>query len=109
MTKTGIVYINNEPAGTLSRRNKEYVFRYNDAYFNNPIKKALSVTLPKKQQEYVSSELFPFFFNMLSEGINKSIQCRQLQIDENDYFSLLMATAGNETIGAVSVKPEEGK
>ena len=41
---------------------------------------------------------------MLSEGVNRKLQCSQLQIDENDYFGLLLATGGNETIGAVSVK-----
>ena len=40
---------------------------------------------------------------MLSEGVNRKLQCRHLQIDENDYFGLLLATSGTETIGAVSV------
>ena len=44
---------------------------------------------------------------MLSEGVNRKLQCRQLQIDENDYFGLLLATGGTETIGAVSVKPNK--
>jgi HipA-like protein len=108
MADKGIVYVNNEPAGTLSREGKDYVFRYDSAYYNNPQKKAISLTLPKTQQEYRSAELFPFFFNMLSEGVNRTLQCRQMQIDENDHFSLLLATAGRETIGAVSVRPETG-
>ena len=103
---TGIVYINSERAGTITRNGKEYVFRYDNEYYNNPEKKAISVTLPKTQQQYRSLELFPFFFNMLSEGVNRKLQCRQLRIDENDYFSLLLATGGTETIGAVSVRPE---
>lgn len=109
MAMQGIVYLNNEPAGVIIREGKEYIFRYNDEYFNNPQKKAISVTLPKTQQEYRAPQLFPFFFNMLSEGVNRKLQCRQLQIDENDYFSLLLATGGNETIGAVSVKPATEK
>ena len=102
----GIIYVNNERAGTITRSGNEYIFRYDDEYFINPEKKAISVTLPKTQQQYRSIELFPFFFNMLSEGVNRKLQCRQLQIDENDYFGLLLATGGKETIGAVSVKPE---
>jgi len=104
MSKTGIVLVNNEEAGTLFLEGREYVFRYNDEYFNNSNKKAISVTLPKTKLEYKSKELFPFFFNMLSEGVNRKLQCRQLKIDENDYFELLLATGGTETIGAVSVK-----
>ncbi len=103
MSKEGIVYVNNEVAGNINYQDGFYIFKYNDAYFNNSQKKAISVTLPKTQQEYKSKTLFPFFFNMLSEGVNRKLQCRHLQIDENDYFGLLLATSGTETIGAVSV------
>lgn len=104
MAARGIVYVNNEVAGTLTREENEYIFCYSDTYFTNSQKKAISVTLPKTQQEYRSKELFPFFFNMLSEGVNRNLQCRQLKIDENDYFGLLLATASIETIGAVRVE-----
>lgn len=104
MAKEGIVFVNDEVAGNISYHDNQYVFKYRDDYFNNSQKKAISVTLPKTQQEYQSKTLFPFFFNMLSEGVNRKLQCRQLQIDEDDYFGLLLATGGNETIGAVSVK-----
>lgn len=105
MADKGIVYINDEAVGMITKEGKSYFFKYDDAYFNNPQKKAISVTLPKIKQAYKSSELFPFFFNMLSEGVNRKLQCRQLKIDENDYFGLLLATGSSETIGAVSVKP----
>lgn len=104
MAREGTVFVNDEVAGNISYRESQYIFKYSDDYFNNSLKKAISVTLPKTQQEYQSKTLFPFFFNMLSEGVNRKLQCRQLQIDENDYFGLLLATGGNETIGAVSVK-----
>jgi serine/threonine-protein kinase HipA len=48
--------------------------------------------------------LFAFFQGLLAEGINKDIQCRLLKIDENDDFLRLLQTAGNDTIGAVTVK-----
>ncbi|HYC87060.1 MAG TPA: HipA N-terminal domain-containing protein [Chryseosolibacter sp.] len=103
--KDAIVYRNNQPAGRLILTDDgTYLFRYDDAYFLDPTKPAISLTLPKKKQEYESKFLFPFFFNMLSEGDNKKLQCRQLQIDENDNFSLLLATAESDTIGAVTVK-----
>ena len=41
---------------------------------------------------------------MLSEGVNKKLQCRQLKIDENDFFNLLLETGNKEVIGAVYVK-----
>ena len=85
------------------------MFKYDDKYYNDPNKPAISLTLPKSQKEYCSDFLFPFFFNMLSEGVNRKLQSTQLQIDENDNFGLLMATAQYDTIGAITVKPIEAK
>lgn len=99
------VYENHILAGTLEQTDKgEFVFRYDDLYFADAGKRAISLTLPKEKQEYRSPVLFPFFFNMLSEGANKRIQCLEYKIDERDHFGLLLATANRDTIGAVTVK-----
>lgn len=103
--KDAIVYRNQELAGRLTQTDSGgYIFRYEDTYFQNPSRQSISLTLSKKNQEYESDNLFPFFSNMLSEGVNRRLQCRQLQIDENDDFSLLLATAETDTIGAVTIK-----
>ena len=81
-----------------------YAFRYDDAYFKDPGKPAISLTLPKSQQEYHSGSMFPFFSNMVAEGTNLAIQVRYLKIDERDILSLLGATAKNDTIGTVTLK-----
>lgn len=100
------IYQNGQLSGTLIQNNRNsYTFRYDDIWFADDELPAISLTLPKTQKEFHSKYLFPFFFNMLSEGINKKLQCRQFKIDENDYFSLLIATATDETIGAITVKP----
>jgi len=100
------IYRNGILAGTLKEENrKHYIFRYDDNYFNDSNKPPISLTLPKTQQEYSSSYLFPFFFNMLSEGVNRKLQSTQLKIDEDDNFGLLGATAQHDTIGAITVKP----
>jgi HipA-like protein len=100
------IYRNGILAGLLIEENrKKYIFRYNETYFiddNNP---AISLTLPKTQREYNSEFLFPFFFNMLSEGVNRKLQSLQLKIDEGDNFGLLAATAQYDTIGAITVNP----
>lgn len=102
------VYRNGLYAGTLTEESrKSYSFLYDDAYFRDTSKPAISLTLPKTQQEYHSEYLFPFFFNMLSEGENRKLQSTQLRIDEEDHFGLLMATAQHDTIGAVTVRPIE--
>lgn len=100
------VYRNEILSGTLTELNhNSYTFRYDDSYFLDPNKPAISLTLPKSQIEYKSEFLFPFFFNMLSEGVNRQLQCIHLRIDEKDSFGLLLATAQNDTIGAITVKP----
>lgn len=99
------VYDKNVLAGLLIQTdNDNYIFRYDDAYYMDSTKHAISLTLPKTQQEYHSNVLFPFFFNMLSEGANKRIQCHVYKIDERDYFGLLLATASKDTIGTIIIK-----
>jgi HipA-like protein len=100
------VYRNGELVGTLTESDhKNYVFRYDDAWFTNSSKPAVSLTLPKDKQEFCGDCLFPFFFNMLSEGSNKKLQNIQLKIDENDSFGLLLATAQYDTVGAITIEP----
>lgn len=100
------IYRNGTLVGTLTEETRQrYIFRYNDNYFTDASKPAISLTLPKTQKEYSSEFLFPFFFNMLSEGVNRKLQSTQLKIDEADSFGLLAATAQYDTIGAVTVRP----
>lgn len=99
------VHRNGILAGILTEtENGEFVFTYNTLYFNDETLPGISLTLPKKQLEYTSKHLFPFFFNMLSEGTNRAVQSKQLKIDENDFFGLLLATAQYDTIGAITVR-----
>ena len=100
------VYRNGILAGFLTEEDrKNYLFKYEDNYFADSTKPAISLTLPKTQQEYKSEFLFPFFYNMLSEGVNRKLQSTQLKIDEEDNFGLLTATAQYDTIGAITIKP----
>jgi len=80
-----------------------FVFRYHDDWFNATEKPAISLTLPKTQQEYHSKYLFAFFYNMLPEGSNKQTVCFENRIDTKDHFGLLMTTAKHDTIGAVKI------
>ena len=99
------VFTNGVLAGTLSETDDgKYIFKYDDAYLLDSRNRAISLSLPKRKEAFVADELFPFFYNMLSEGANKALQCMTLKIDENDAFGLLLATADNDTIGAITVK-----
>jgi len=99
------VYANKILAGTLTENNDgSFTFRYDDDYFSNPTCSSVSLTLPKSQQEYYSETFFPFFFNVLSEGVNKQVQTRKFKIDKKDAFGLLMATAQNDVIGVITIE-----
>ena len=103
MRKATVLY-KKEAAGALAQNDDgSFVFRYFDTWFANPLKPSISLTLAKTQKEYYSQNLFPFFYNMLPEGSNKQLVCWQNRIDEKDDFGLLLITAENDTIGAVSV------
>lgn len=102
----GAVYNNGELAGYLERNTDgKYVFSYEDGYFARVTSPSISLTLPKTRQTYQSDTMFAFFHGLLSEGVNKDIQCRLLRIDEKDDFTRLLQTAGDDTIGAITIKP----
>lgn len=104
--RAAVVYRNKMLAGTLIEENRNsYLFRYDLHYFEDKNAPAISLTLPKTQTEYRSAYLFPFFSNLLSEGVNRHLQSIQLKIDETDDFGLLLATAQYDTIGAITVQP----
>jgi serine/threonine-protein kinase HipA len=99
------VYRDGVLAGTLIEKNRNsFVFRYNEAYFADKDKPAVSLTLPKTDKEFRSKFLFPVFSNILSEGANRKLQGRLLKIDEEDDFGILLATARFDTVGAITVK-----
>ncbi len=99
------VFSNGVLAGVLTETDSgKYIFCYDDSFLIEEKQTAISLSFPKSQREFSSETLFPFFFNMLSEGTNKAIQCQTLKIDENDAFGLLLATAHTDTIGAIIVK-----
>lgn len=104
----GIVYYNDLRAGILEKNTLEdYRFEYDHQYLQNRDNPSVSLTLPKAKTVYTSPVLFPFFSGLLSEGINKEIQCRLLKIDEADEFKRLLMSAGEDTIGAVTVKKSD--
>jgi len=99
------VYNNGVLAGYLEKRGpEEYLFTYENNYWLDTSLPSVSLTLPKTQQTWQSFAMFPFFAGLLAEGINKDIQCRLLKIDERDDFTRLLKTAGEDTIGAITVK-----
>jgi serine/threonine-protein kinase HipA len=98
------VFYNGQLAGILSKSGGSYRFVYDINYLATPGSKPVSLTMPLQAAAYESDVLFPTFVNRLSEGSNKALQTRLLKIDENDYFGLLLATAGGDIIGPITIK-----
>jgi serine/threonine-protein kinase HipA len=102
--RTGHVYYKNQMAGVLSQLdNGSFVFQYDEQWLNDSSKPSISLTFPKAKLEFYSSTLFPFFFNLIPEGVNKRLICSKKRIDLDDYFGILLEVAGGDTIGAVKV------
>lgn len=100
------VYVNSRKAGVLREKaSDDYEFAYDSDYLKSDDAVPVSLTMPLRRTPYQSKVLFPFFFNMLSEGENRDLQSRLLHIDKDDDFGILLATAQYDTIGAVTVKP----
>ena len=101
MRQAKILYKNIE-AGILTQNDDaSYNFEYNELWLNDSQKPSISLTLPKQKKAFYSKHLFSFFYNMLPEGTNKEVVCKYNRIDKDDYFSLLIITAKNDTIGAI--------
>ncbi len=101
----GNVYRNDVLVGTIVKNEEnEYRFTYDSDYLKTNGAMGISVNFPLQEEPFVSNRLFSFFFNMLSEGNIKEIQCRDLKIDPDDNFSRLLKTAHSNTIGSVTVK-----
>jgi HipA-like protein len=97
------VLYNGAAAGLLEKMGKQYRFTYFAAYLTGS-NRAVSITMPLRKEPYESNRLFAVFANLLSEGVNKKMQCRMLRIDEQDYYGLLVATAKEDTIGPLTIK-----
>jgi serine/threonine-protein kinase HipA len=100
------VYNNGILAGILEKQlDGTYSFEYDEVYLQNDKNPSISLTLPRSIIKHQSEKLFSFFYGLLSEGVNKNIQCRLLKIDENDHFGRLLLTAQEDNIGSITVKP----
>lgn len=98
------VFYSDRLAGVLSKSGGTYHFTYDKGYLATAASRPVSLTLPLQEAPYESEVLFPAFVNMLSEGDNKATQNRLLKVDEKDYFGLLLATAGGDRIGPLTIK-----
>ena len=103
--KSVTVYVKGVAAGVLARfRRGGYEFRYTRQY-RESARPSVAFSLSKRKAVHRSDVLFPFFYGLLAEGVQKRLQCRTMRIDENDHFTRLSETCREGVIGAVYVLP----
>lgn len=95
-------------AGILTENDEGYEFQYLPEYIASRTAKAISLTLPLREEVYTSQVLFPFFDGLIPEGWLLDIALQNTDISILDRMSLLL-TCCKDCIGAVSVVPVEGK
>lgn len=106
MTQRAKIFYGNRLAGYLERYEAGYRFSYEKTYLRDVEARPVSLTLPLSDYPYSSRILFPFFDGLIPEGWLLNIARQNLNLKETDRFELLV-TLCRDTIGAVTVEPEE--
>jgi serine/threonine-protein kinase HipA len=104
--RTATVRLDGKPVGTLTEQGRQVVFQYDPAWIDEKVAVPVSLTLPLRNEPYVSEGLHPFFENLLPEGWLLEIATTKLKIPKDDAFGLLLATCAN-CIGAVEIVASE--
>ena len=97
------IFVRDRLAGILSETDAGYVFSYDADYLADPSAQAVSLTLPKQSEAYISTTLFAFFDGLIPEGWLLNIVTQNWKLDAKDRFGLLLV-ACQDCIGAVSVR-----
>jgi serine/threonine-protein kinase HipA len=98
------VRLDGEVAGRISEFEDRYEFRYVAAWLESAGAVPVSLTMPLREEAYVSRSLHPFFENLLPEGWLLEISTAQLKISRDDAFGILLATCA-DCFGAVEILP----
>ncbi len=106
MSRVGQVKISGEPVGIIEELNGEFRFTYSPEWLTLAASVPVSLTLPLREEPYISKGLHPFFENLLPEGWLLEVTSKKLKISKDDPFGLLLATCG-DCVGAVEIEATE--
>jgi serine/threonine-protein kinase HipA len=100
--RKGKVFVSGVFAGEIQQIEDEYIFAYSPEYLSQPSRPAVSLTLPKQNEKYISKTLFPFFDGLIPEGWLLNLTQEKWKIPSHDRMGLLLHACG-DCIGAVHV------
>jgi len=101
--KQGNVYFKNVLAGIIREDENGFMFAYNAAYLRREDARPVSLTLPLREQPFVSQVMFPFFDGLIPEGWLLDVAVESWKINPRDRMQLLLACC-RDCIGAVSIE-----
>lgn len=101
--KAGRVYYKGIAAGTIREDEDGFTFQYDLDYLQRDDAQPVSLTLPLREEPYVSQVIFPFFDGLIPEGWLLDVATKSWKINERDRMGLLLACC-NDCIGAVSIE-----
>lgn len=101
--RTAYVFVCEIFAGTLKETDEGYSFVYDEDYLAHPNSLSVSLTLPKRVEEYTSKTLFAFFDGLIPEGWLLDFVTHNWKLNPNDRFGLLLV-ACKDPIGNVSIR-----
>ncbi len=103
MNRKGKTFFKNQYAGLIEEIDEGYKFTYHPDYLALPDAWPVSVTMPLREEPYLSRTLFPFFDGLIPEGWMLDIAVHNWKIDSRDRMGLLLSVC-RDCIGAVSVE-----
>ena len=107
--RKGAVYVDNTYAGAITEsEHGDFAFQYDSDYLKSKDAKAISLTLPLREQSYQARTIHPFFDGLIPEGWLLILTSRNWKLDQNDRMGLLLAACEN-CIGNVSIRSQENK
>ncbi|MFN0062541.1 MAG: HipA N-terminal domain-containing protein [Myxococcaceae bacterium] len=103
--RKGVIRLAGVPVGILEELDAGRTrFTYSQEWLSRHDAIAISLTLPLRDEGYVSNGLHPFFENLLPEGWLLELSTSKLKISKDDAMGLLLATCA-DCVGAVEVLP----
>lgn len=104
MKRSGLVFFKGIHAGIVWQDEDGYGFEYNKPYLQLKDTTAVSLTLPLREDPYISKTMIPFFDGLIPEGWLLDITIKSWKVNPNDRMELLLI-ACKDCIGAVSIEP----